>query len=87
LSRLLALTLGNEEWVKENEDKIKKVFPNTFTHMQNLNMLKIGFGLKIIGIDWRTYHELSNAMVFFEKSGLLLRQDNCIKSNPHSIFT
>lgn len=79
-------TIGNREWVKENEDKIKNILPETWTHIQNLNGLQLGFQLKLIGIDWRSEEEFGKVFVFLEKMGILLREGQTFRRNPHSIF-
>jgi hypothetical protein len=81
-------TLGNQEWLKKNELKIKDALPETWTHLgnSNINGLQIGFQLKLIGIDWRSEDEFGCVMVFFEKIGLLLREGLLIKRNPNSVF-
>jgi hypothetical protein len=67
-------TLGNEKWLRKNEDSLKKLLLETWTHMHNLNGLKIGFGLKLIGVDWRSDDELSKIMLWLEKVGIMVRQ-------------
>lgn len=80
-------TLGNENWVRENESEIKNLLPKTWTHMHNLNILKIGFGLKLIGIDWRSEDEFGKIMVFLEKIGIMIRQNGYqVQSSNQSIF-
>lgn len=68
-------TLGNEQWLRDNEVKIRELLPPTWTHMENLNCLKIGFGLKLLGIDWRSKEEFGRVMVFLEKIGMLQRRN------------
>lgn len=79
-------TLGNEAWVRANEDSIKDMMPDTWTHMKNLSCLQLGFKLKLLGIDWRSEAEFGKIMVYLEKIGLLLRDGMAVKKNPHSIF-
>ncbi len=80
-------TLGDINWVREHEAEIKEIFPSTWTHMLNLNVLKIGFGLKLIGIDWRSDQEFTNIMVYLEKIGIILRQNTYqIQVSTRSIF-
>lgn len=79
-------TLGSADWVKTNEEAIKKLLPNTWTHMNNLNGLQLGFRLKLLGIDWRTENEFGKIMLYLEKIGLMLRDGMIVKKNPHSIF-
>lgn len=80
-------TIGNEAWVRENETKLKDLLPETWTHMHNLNGLKIGFGLKLIGVDWRSQDEFGKVMVWMEKIGIMIRQNTYqIQASNQSIF-
>lgn len=72
--------------MKKNEDAIKSIFPETWTHIENLDGSRIGFRLKLIGVDWRSEDEFGRVMMFFEKIGILLRDGYLVKRNPHSIF-
>ena len=80
-------TIGNENWLRENENKLKKLLPETWTHMHNLNGLKIGFGLKLLGIDWRSEEEFGRVMVWIEKIGIMVRQNTYqVRASSQSIF-
>lgn len=83
----LADTLGNEQWLRENEAKVKALFPDTWTHMENLNGMQIGFQFKLLGIDWRNEQEFGRCMVYLEKLGFLQRQNGLqVRANPSTIF-
>lgn len=80
-------TLGNEQWLRENEPKIKALLPDTWTHMENLNGMKIGFGFKLLGIDWRSEEQFGKCMLFLEKLGMMQRQNGFqVRANPDSVF-
>lgn len=79
-------TLGNEQWLRDNESKVKAMLPETWTHISNLSALGIGYKLKVLGVDWRSEAEFGLIMVFLDKIGLMLRDGMTIKRNPHSIF-
>ena len=72
-------TLGNQKWMEGNAAKVKALLPETWTHVANLNGLQIGFGLKLIGIDWRSENEFGRCMVFFERCGLMKRDGLLVK--------
>ena len=76
-------TLGNEEWLKENYEKLKAVFPQMWTHVANLEGPVIGFKLKVIGIDWRSEAEFGRVLMFFEKIGLIQRDNVLVRANPN----
>lgn len=79
-------TLGNEVWLRENEAAVKAMFPDTWTHVGNLNGLQIGYRMKLLGIDWRNEDQFAKVMVFLTKTGFLLMQGQTVKRNPHSVF-
>ena len=79
-------TLGNKNWLKSNEDKVKAVFPVVFTDIITLNGLKIGADLRLIGIEWNTEKEFEMIMMFLQKLGFILREGQSVKCNPNSVF-
>lgn len=79
-------TLGSEEWLRNNEDALKKLLPDTWTHIHNVDGLKLGFGLKLLGVDWRSENEFARVLVYFERIGLLVRQGMTVKRNPLQRF-
>jgi len=74
-------TLDNDAWLLENENKIKDILPETFTHMRNLNPVKIGYQLKVLGLDWRSDKDFGSMMVQLEKRKILVREDHLIKGS------
>lgn len=86
----LRLTLGNESWIRDNEDAIKRLLPDVWTHAENLagtGILRIAYGFKVLGIDWRTPDDFGKVMVYLEHLGILLRQNGYqVRANPRSIF-
>lgn len=79
-------TLGNEKWLRDNESAIHGLLPETWTHINNLNGLQLGFKLKVLGIDWRSENDFGKIMVYFEKVGIMLRDGMTVRRNPISIF-
>ena len=86
MSTNLSDTLGNLEWCRNNEKELKGLIPSNWTHINNLNGLKIGFQLKLIGVDWRSQDEFGKVMVFLEKVGIMQRQNGFqVRANPDPI--
>lgn len=79
-------TLGSDQWLRENEGKVKALLPETWTHIGNLNGLQLGFGLKLLGIDWRSEDEFRRVMRFLERARFMLRDGLTVKRNPQSVF-
>lgn len=80
-------TLGNPRWLRDNETKIKDMFPKTWTHMDNLNIVSMGFKLKLLGVDWRSKDQLLKSILFLERTGFLIRQNKYqVRANPGRVM-
>ncbi|MDH5572348.1 MAG: hypothetical protein OEY89_11320 [Gammaproteobacteria bacterium] len=75
-------TLGNSDWMIENESALKEMLPKTWTHVGNLNLLQIGFSLKLLGVDWRGNDDVPRIMIFLEEIGIMSRDNFLVKANP-----
>lgn len=83
----LMQTLGNPDWIKENEQRLKSIFPKTWTHFDNLDVLLIELELKFIDVNFSNVQELVNILFYLEKIGILLINSSFnVKANPRSIF-
>ena len=88
LSERLLPTLANFDWVKQNEEKLRNLFPETWTHPLNVDHLKLRFQTKLIGLDWNTDKELKTILVALTKMGIAqVSAQQLIRRNPHSIFS
>ncbi len=76
-------TLGNMEWVIENQSKLKELFPSEWGA---INPLKIGFGLKLLGLNWKDLPELAWLMAMFEKMEIIEREDAQIRANTRDVL-
>ncbi|WP_426369295.1 hypothetical protein [Pseudocolwellia sp. HL-MZ7] len=79
-------TLGNESWLRSNENNVKALFPVKFTMIHHLNSIKLGSDLKNLGVDWHSEKEFEMIMVFLEKLGFIIRDGKAVMRNPESIF-
>lgn len=79
-------TLGNLDWLKANEDKIKSILPNSWTHMREVRMFEIAVRLKLMGVDWTTPEDLVKILQFIEKIGFMVRKGYLVKSNPQRVL-
>lgn len=75
LQTAIKATLANKEWWTKNTAAVKDMLPSTWTHMENVNGLQLGFKMKLLGIDWRSEQEFAKVMIFFEKVGIMERQN------------
>ena len=76
MSTLLRPTLGDPKWLADNRDALRELFPETWTLGANLNLVAIGFKLKLLGVEWRSYDELSRILAFLTKIGVVLVAEN-----------
>jgi len=83
----LQYTLGNENWLRTNENNVKALFPVMFTMIHNLDSIKLGADLKSLGVDWHSEKEFEMIMVFLEKLGFIIRNGQTVKRNPESTFS
>jgi hypothetical protein len=80
--------LANKDWWDKNTGAVKEMLPKTWTHMENINGMRIGFAMKLIGIDWRNENDFGRVMIFFERIGIMQRQNVYqLRVNPHWEFT
>lgn len=79
---LLRQTLGDIEWMTEHRNELRALFPETWTLAANLNMLQLGFGLKVVGVDWRNDDELAKVLTFLTKFGIVQFQSGLIRRAP-----
>lgn len=79
----------NRQWLVENEQSIKELFPEEWTHFDNQNPVALGFKLKLMNIDWRTTNDLADIMTFFGDVGMyeIDRESNLIRRNPNLLFS
>jgi hypothetical protein len=76
-------TLGNDQWVNKNMAGLKKLLPDTWTHVQNVNLMKFGFELKLLGVMWTDPNDLPKIMQYLERTGILIRDGLLIRANPN----
>lgn len=60
-------------------DIVRQALPETWTNVQNLNWLQIGFALKLAGMNWKS---LESAMATLERAGIVQRDGYCIRRSP-----
>ena len=63
--------LRDTKWLKSNEKRLKDIFPKVWTHNANMNMLGVGYRLKLIGIDWRSQDQLASVLTFLTRIGIV----------------
>lgn len=74
-----AENLDNPEWVKDNLHKLRALFPETWTHVANLQVLPLMFQMKLLGIDFRSDVEFVEALIAFEALEVIHRDGHLIR--------
>jgi len=67
----------------ENYSKtvLREALPETWTHWNNCH-LKIRFGLKLAGFEFKNDEELVNVLVKLELNNIIERKEMCIRVHP-----
>ncbi len=87
---ILKDTLGEISWLAEHENGIKNLFPAEWTHVLEFGQvgaMRVGFHLKLVGVDWRDQEEFGRIMVYLERVKLIERENLMIRRNPSNVFT
>lgn len=71
MSVALKQTLGNPDWVIANRDALRKVGPEEWTHVHQVNALHMRWCLKIAGVDYRTEDEFKKCLEFLIRVGII----------------
>ena len=72
-------TLNNVDWLNENEEKLRSIFPDTWTHLGNVTDVQLLYKLKLLSVPLSHDH-VGDFMAFMEESGVIHRQGNTIRS-------
>lgn len=65
-------TLHDKAWLASNRKELLEVLPDQWTHWTNIDLLKIGFKLKLLGLDWRSKDDFIETMIILESVGILV---------------
>lgn len=57
------------------------LFPDTYTDVRNINVIKIGFNLKLLGVDCRSQEELQKIIHWCEEVGIVERDGLAIRKH------
>jgi hypothetical protein len=85
LSVSIPNTLGDNDWLARNEQDIKQLLPQDWQQITPELGARIGFKLKILGIDWRSQDEFKKCLLFLEKIGFIQRDGLKIRANPKRV--
>ena len=81
-------TLGNIAWWHQNEREIREWFPPYWDHITQDTGLKIGFRLKVLGVDWRDEKTFGKIMDYIRCMGIYEYDPDSqmVRQHGHSIF-
>lgn len=72
-----------KEWIIKHQNDIINVFPQEWEYPSLEHLLKLGFQLKLNGINWTSNDELLEVMADLHEVGLLI---NKIGDNGHPMI-
>lgn len=49
--------------------------PDTWTHQDNIDMVKFGFQMKLLDVPWENEDHLKGILTYFEQLGMLRRKN------------
>lgn len=58
-----------------NHDRLIDCLPDTLTHIDNIDMVRFGFKMKLMDVPWEDYDQLKEILFFFEQLGMLIRKN------------
>lgn len=67
-------TLGNFQWLVDHYTQVRNVFPAERISIGQQDLVRIGFALKVAGVEWRTEDELTRAMVVCHRLGMFSQE-------------
>lgn len=84
MTSALQSTLGNFTWVDQHKEALKALLPLDWTPFNDAFGLPFMYRIKLLGIDYRSDHDVASMLAMFETSGLLLhdRDSHTFKVNP-----
>lgn len=63
-------TLGDPEWLKTNHQSVMQALPTTWTSAADGDfLLRFGFAIKCLGVEWREMSEVVLALAWLQKLG------------------
>lgn len=78
----LEQTLDDDQWVRAHEDQIREMLPETWTHVSNIDQVRFGFRMKVLGIDWKSYADLGAIFAALERKRIMIRDGVIVRYNP-----
>jgi hypothetical protein len=66
-------------WLNRNLQTIRSLFPETWTHVSNVDFLPIQFRCKVLGLNFRSTEDFALFMAFLEKNKIIHRDGLLIR--------
>lgn len=64
-------TFDNYEWLRANEDKLRNLVPEAPTLIDLTFFMRLGFGLKLMGVEWNDYDQVSDICSILTRFGVM----------------
>ncbi len=75
------------EWIVDHEEALRKLFPEEWTRIIDLNPAQIGFNLKLLDLDWRENSDFVNIMTCLTAAGFCYRNEEEVKRKNFPVLT
>lgn len=80
-------TIGNQEWLSANEEKLKSFFSADWTPLDSIKALPLAFWLKCNGVGFRDEDEFGKVMTFITRLGIIeYKEPHLFRANPNRVF-
>lgn len=64
---------------KVDVDAVRAAFPETWTHVHNIDWLRVGWKLKLAGVNWNSLPDMAARC---EKAGIIQRDGYTLRRTP-----
>jgi hypothetical protein len=79
MTEVILKTVGNRDWLVANRGSLLMLFPETWTHVANINLIAVRYRLKLMGVDFRSEDEFAQCLAQLEINKILLRDGLCLR--------
>lgn len=67
------------QWVSANDAKLRNLFPEQWTRSEELDMMRIGEGLRDLGCDWYSVPQLLECCMTLAAYGIVETNDELVR--------
>jgi hypothetical protein len=80
-------TLYSVDWLISHHDRIMTYLPETWTHIDNIDYVKFGFQLNLLGVPWETKDHLIEIIHYLERLKMVnIKNEFQVVRNLDNVF-